>query len=142
MTRHVPRPRPGWVADPDFDVRHHVRVLSVAHPGGPRQVLDLVALVEASPFEPVRSPWDLTVMDGLEHGRAALYLRADHVLTDGVGGTGLVKLLLDRVTPGVDDATTSTMRPAATIRLAVWNRAGGRWTLRRSSASAGPARSR
>ena len=63
--------------------------------GSERQVLDLVALVEAAPFDPGRSPWDVTVVEGLENGRAALYLRADHVLTDGMGGRELVMVLLD-----------------------------------------------
>ena len=91
------RPRPSWVAEVDFDARNHVRVLSLPPPGSHRQVLDLVSLVETAPFEPVRSPWDITVIEGLADGRATLYLRADHVLTDGVGGVALIKLLLDRV---------------------------------------------
>ena len=60
-----------------------------------RQVLDLVGLLESIPFDPERSPWDVTLIEGLENGRAALYLRAHHVLTDGVGGIRLLGLLLD-----------------------------------------------
>ena len=37
----------------------------------------------------------MTLIEGLENGRAALYLRAHHVLTDGVGGIRLLGLLLD-----------------------------------------------
>ena len=70
-------------------------VLAIPAPGDLRQVLDLVGLVDATQFETSRSPWDLTVIEGLDGGRAALYLRADHVLTDGVGGVELMKLLLD-----------------------------------------------
>ncbi len=96
------RPRPAWVAEDDFDARNHVRVLSLPPPGDLRQVLDLVSLVETAPFEPVRSPWDVTVIEGLEDGQAALYLRADHVLTDGVGGAALLRLLADRDAPAAD----------------------------------------
>ena len=64
-------------------------------PGSMRQVLDLVGLLESIPFDPERSPWDVTLIEGLEDGRAALYLRAHHVLTDGVGGIRLLGLLLD-----------------------------------------------
>ncbi len=60
-----------------------------------RQVLDLVGLLEVIPFDPERSPWDVTLIEGLENGRAALYIRAHHALTDGLGGIRLLGLLLD-----------------------------------------------
>ena len=59
------------------------------------------------PFDPLRSPWDVTLIDGLEGGRAALYLRAHHVLTDGVGGVRLVGLILDE--PGWPAATAAPL---------------------------------
>ena len=51
----------------------------------------------------------LTLIEGLEDGRAALYLRAHHVLTDGVGGIRLLGLLLDEPT---GHASTSRLRRA------------------------------
>lgn len=87
--------RPAWVDDPDPAPRGHLRSLSVASPGSMREVLDLVELLESVPFDPERSPWDLTLIEGLENGRAALYARAHHVLTDGLGGIRLLGLLLD-----------------------------------------------
>ncbi|MET0324303.1 MAG: wax ester/triacylglycerol synthase domain-containing protein [Ilumatobacteraceae bacterium] len=101
------RTRPGWAANPTFDARDHVRLLAIPAPGDLRQVLDLVGLVDATQFETSRSPWDLTVIEGLEGGRAALYLRADHVLTDGVGGVELMKLLLDAPEPVVRAAPST-----------------------------------
>jgi WS/DGAT/MGAT family acyltransferase len=86
---------PPWVDETGFDGHGHVRVLAAGAPGGRRQLLDLLALVETTPFEPGRSPWDVTVVEGLEDGTAALYLRAHHVLTDGIGGTSLLGALLD-----------------------------------------------
>ena len=68
-------------------------------PGDQRQVLDLVALLEPSPFDPSMSPWDVTIIEGLEGGRAALYLRAHHSLTDGSHGVSIVRLFLDERTP-------------------------------------------
>src|SRR5207344_3443585 len=73
------RTRPSWIDD-EFDAGVHVRTMAVAAPGNQRQVLDLVALLEASPFDSNLSPWDLTVIEGLEGGRAAFYLRAHHAL--------------------------------------------------------------
>jgi diacylglycerol O-acyltransferase / wax synthase len=84
-----------WVDDARFDVRNHVRTMTIPLPGEQHQVLDLIALLEPVPFERDRSPWDVTVIDGLKDGAAALYLRAHHVLTDGMGGIPLIGLLLD-----------------------------------------------
>src|SRR5215213_9702665 len=89
------RARPVWVYDADPAVEHHLRTLSIGTSGSLRQALDLVALLESVPFEPERSPWDVTLIDEFENGRAALYLRAHHVLTDGVGGSRLLGLLVD-----------------------------------------------
>jgi WS/DGAT/MGAT family acyltransferase len=89
------RSRPAWVEDEDPAPDHHLRSLSVAEPGSMRQVLDLVGLLESVPFDPGWSPWDVALIEGLERGRAALYLRAHHVLTDGIGGIRLLGLLLD-----------------------------------------------
>jgi diacylglycerol O-acyltransferase len=89
------RTRPAWVDDPDPDTGYHLRSAAVASPGSQRQMLDTVALLESIPFDPERPPWDLTLIEGLEGGRAALYLRAHHAITDGLGGIRLVTLLLD-----------------------------------------------
>jgi diacylglycerol O-acyltransferase / wax synthase len=88
------RGRPSWIDD-EFDAAVHVRTMAVASPGDQRQVLDLVALLEASPFDSNLSPWDVTLIEGLEGGRAALYLRAHHAVTDGLAGANLVRMLLD-----------------------------------------------
>ena len=89
------RARPAWVDDRPFDPAAHVRRLAVPTPGSLRQVLDLVEMLEHHPFDPERSPWDATLIEGLDGGRVALYLRADHVLTDGMGGMSLIDLLFD-----------------------------------------------
>jgi len=99
--------RPTWTADDDHAVEYHVRSLALAAPGSMRDLLDLVGLLESVPFDPLRSPWDVTLIDGLEGGRAALYLRAHHVLTDGVGGVRLVGLILDE--PGWPAATAAPL---------------------------------
>jgi diacylglycerol O-acyltransferase / wax synthase len=101
------RLRPVWVEDPDPAPGTHLRSLAVAPPGSLRQVLDLIGLLESIPFDPERSPWDVTLIEGLDEGRAALYLRAHHALTDGLGGVGLVGQLFDEHEWPGDDATTT-----------------------------------
>jgi WS/DGAT/MGAT family acyltransferase len=87
--------RPSWIEGDDVELGHHVRELAVPAPGDLRQVLDLAALLLATPFAADRPPWDVTLVDGLDGGQAALFLRADHVVTDGLGGRSLTTLLLD-----------------------------------------------
>jgi hypothetical protein len=105
------RGRPTWVDDDDPSVEPHLRSLSVAAPGSQRQVLDLVGLLEAIPFDSQRSPWDVTLIEGMEGGRAALYARAHHVLTDGLAGLRLLGILLDE--PGWPRAEPSSPPKAA-----------------------------
>jgi WS/DGAT/MGAT family acyltransferase len=107
------RPRPCWVDDADPDTLAHLRTLSVNAPGSLRQLLDLVGLLEAVPFDPERSPWDVTLIEGLEDGRAALYVRAHHALTDGVAGLRLLGHLLDE--PGWPGTMAATTTAGATI---------------------------
>ena len=91
--------RPGWVENPEFSAARHLRTMALGSPGDRSQLLELIALLEPSPFDPDRGPWDVTLIEGLEGGRAALYLRAHHVLTDGLGGLSLIGLLVDEAIP-------------------------------------------
>jgi diacylglycerol O-acyltransferase len=86
--------RPAWIEDDALDVPHHVRSLAMAH-GSRRQLLDLVAMFDAVAFDPDRPPWDVTLVEGFDGGGAALYFRAHHVVTDGLGGLRLLGALLD-----------------------------------------------
>lgn len=95
------RIRPSWLEnDQGVDPEQHVRTVAAPSPGDQRQVLDLVALLECTPLATNHPPWDITVIDGLEGGRAALYLRAHHVICDGMGGVSLASLLLDDLAGG------------------------------------------
>ncbi|MDZ4827642.1 MAG: wax ester/triacylglycerol synthase family O-acyltransferase [Actinomycetota bacterium] len=87
--------RPQWVEDDALGAEHHVRTAAVSRPGTLRQLLDLVGLFEPVPFDPNRAPWDGTLIEGLEGGRAALYMRAHHVVTDGLAGLRLAGRFLD-----------------------------------------------
>ena len=86
---------PLWVEDNALDAEHHVRTAAVSRPGSLRQLLDLVGLLESVPFDPDRPPWDGTLIEGLEGDRAALYIRAHHVVTDGLAGLRLAGRFLD-----------------------------------------------
>ena len=87
---------PAWAADPDFDLAYHVRRVRAPDPGGFDQVLDLAEQVAMTPFDRARSPWEAVLVEGLESGRAAYFLKPHHSLTDGQGGVQMLSLLHSR----------------------------------------------
>src|SRR6184192_2610885 len=97
--RVVPPPArfapPEWADDPSFDIDFHVRRLALPPPGTDRQLLDLAALVYEDAFDRARPLWQLSVVEGLEGGRAALLVKMHHTITDGVGGVRLSMQFLD-----------------------------------------------
>lgn len=86
---------PAWVDDPDFDIRRHIRRISLPEPGNMRQLEDFVALLLADPFDRSRPLWQFTVVDGLAGGRSALVEKLHHTIADGQGGVELSLHFLD-----------------------------------------------
>ncbi|HEY3238524.1 MAG TPA: wax ester/triacylglycerol synthase domain-containing protein [Acidimicrobiia bacterium] len=87
---------PTWADDGAFDLDYHIRRVAVPAPGTHRQLLDLAAAVAAPPLDRSRPLWEVTVVEGLEGGGAAVLQRVHHSLTDGMGGMKLLRTLLDR----------------------------------------------
>jgi WS/DGAT/MGAT family acyltransferase len=102
---------PAWVEDPTFDVDHHLRRVRAAVPGGVRSVLDLVEPDAAATFDPSRPPWTLTIVEGLDAGKAAFVMRFHHAISDGVGAVDLADVLLDRTRRGGSTAPATEPRP-------------------------------
>src|SRR5438309_277604 len=115
--RVVPAPArfapPEWADDPSFDLDFHVRRLALPAPGSERQLLDLAALVYEDAFDRARPLWQLTIVEGLEGGRAALLTKMHHTVTDGVGGVRLSMQFLDlsRDASAPDDVSDPTPVP-------------------------------
>lgn len=117
---------PTWVDDPTFDIRYHVRHFSLAEPGDMRQLLDLVTLLVADPFDRSRPLWHFIVIDGLQGGRSALVQKLHHTVTDGQGGVELSMHYLDLerepgplppIDPDLVNAATEVSAPDATEAL-------------------------
>src|SRR5438309_2894009 len=86
---------PEWADDPSFDLDFHVRRLAVPAPGSQRQLLDLAAVLYEDAFDRARPLWNITVVEGLEGGGAALLVKMHHTITDGVGGVRLSMQFID-----------------------------------------------
>lgn len=74
-----------WVVDPDFDLRYHVRRRAVAGDGSHRELLDLAEQIAMTPLDLHRPLWVVTLITGLEGGRAATVLNMSHAVADGAG---------------------------------------------------------
>ncbi|HEX6419329.1 MAG TPA: wax ester/triacylglycerol synthase domain-containing protein [Acidimicrobiales bacterium] len=97
--RIVPPPlglgRPRWEDAGEPSQAHHVR--RVRAPGGDLDsVLEVAQPDAVAAFDPARPPWTLTVVEGLDGGRAAIVLRFHHAITDGIGGIEIAERLFDR----------------------------------------------
>ena len=86
---------PVWGDDTGFDVRRHVRHVSVPRPGRLDQLRDLVGRVMSEPLDMERPLWQLYMIEGLGGGRHAFVSKTHHALVDGVAAVDVGTILLD-----------------------------------------------
>ena len=91
----LPTTAPRWVVDPDFNLDYHVRRIRVPEPGTLRQVFDLAEINLQSPLDISRPLWTVTLVEGLQEGRAASLLHLSHAVTDGVGSAEIFGRIYD-----------------------------------------------
>ncbi len=111
LTRVVPRFRhkvvevplglssPRYVVDPQFDIAYHLRWLALPQRSTMRDLLDYVQIQQVQDLDKHRAQWEVTVIEGLPDGAAALLFKASHTLTDAVGGLAMLSPLFDGMTP-------------------------------------------
>jgi WS/DGAT/MGAT family acyltransferase len=84
-------PAPEWIDDPDIDLEYHVRHGALPWPGGERELGELVGRLQSTPLDLSRPPWECTIIEGLEHGRFALFVKMHHSLIDGISGMRMLQ---------------------------------------------------
>lgn len=87
---------PTWVEDPDFHLDFHLRRVRLAEPGSERQLFELAQNLAMTPFDKARPPWEATLIEGLEGGRAAYVLKLHHATSDGLGVIQLLSRVLGK----------------------------------------------
>ncbi|MEP7089213.1 MAG: wax ester/triacylglycerol synthase domain-containing protein [Nocardioidaceae bacterium] len=90
---HLATPR--WIVDPHFDLSWHLRRVAAPAPGSRDTVLDMARQSAMDAFDRQRPLWELTLVEALEGGAAAVILKMHHSLTDGVGGISRLTILFD-----------------------------------------------
>lgn len=76
-------PLQGWVEDDAFDLDYHVRRSALPSPGDERELGILVSRLHGHHIDFHRPPWEVHLIEGLERGRFALYVKVHHSLVDG-----------------------------------------------------------
>ena len=91
----VPLVAPRWAYDPHFDLNWHLRRIGAPEPRNREAVLQLARRPAMDSFDRARPLWELTLVDGLEKGKAALIAKIHHSLSDGVGGMQMLAAIAD-----------------------------------------------
>jgi WS/DGAT/MGAT family acyltransferase len=86
---------PEWADDAEFDLDYHIRHIALPDPATERTLFDLAAVLAAAPLERTRPLWEFTIIDGLDGGRAALFQKIHHTITDGEGGVRMSAEFID-----------------------------------------------
>lgn len=76
-------PRQAWVEDESFDIDFHLRRSALASPGDERELGMLVSRLHSHQLDFTRPPWEAHIIEGLEGGRFAIYVKVHHALVDG-----------------------------------------------------------
>lgn len=100
VVKSPPPAPPRWEYDPDFDLDSHLVRLSAPEPGTVEQVLEMARLSAMADFNRERPLWEVTLIDGLDDGGAAVLCKFHHALTDGVGGVQIAMSMFDLTEEG------------------------------------------
>jgi WS/DGAT/MGAT family acyltransferase len=88
--------RPVWADDPHFNLGYHLRHTALPAPGGDQELRNLVGRVMSQALDRTKPLWEMWMVEGLEHGHWALLSKTHHCMVDGVSGTDLLTVVLDR----------------------------------------------
>jgi diacylglycerol O-acyltransferase / wax synthase len=91
----LPPAPPRWEYDPDFDLHYHVRRVNAPQPGTFATVLEMARHAEMAEFDRARPMWEITLVEELADGGAAVVCKLHHSMMDGIGGVQIGMLLFD-----------------------------------------------
>ena len=122
LRQHVVEPpfrlaTPRWTYDPHFDLNWHLRRASAPAPHTRDVVLQLARRSAMDAFDRDRPLWELTLVEGIEGGEAALILKLHHSLSDGVGGMRMLTVMFDLQRDPPDPGEMPPAPPGETLDL-------------------------
>ncbi len=85
---------PTWEYDPDFDLRRHVREVTLKH-GTDTELKTLASKLFSEVMDRQHPLWDMTFVHGLKAARTGMVIRLHHCLADGIAGVGMMNALFN-----------------------------------------------
>jgi WS/DGAT/MGAT family acyltransferase len=76
-------PLQSWVEADHVDLEYHVRRTALPSPGDERELGIVLSRLHGHQIDLHRPPWELHLIEGLEGGRFAMYVKVHHALADG-----------------------------------------------------------
>ncbi|WP_410876957.1 WS/DGAT/MGAT family O-acyltransferase [Nocardia sp. A7] len=90
----ISRALPRWVSVDTPDLDYHLQRHVLPAPGGQRELGTLVSRLHGIPMDRSHPLWQLHVIEGLDDGRLALYIKGHHALLDGVATVRLARKVM------------------------------------------------
>jgi len=120
---HLGLSRPDWERVERLDFDMHVFHHRLRRPGRRSQLFALCARIHEQLLSRDRPLWEMHLIDGLDGGRQALYVKTHHAITDGLAGVELANVLFDKPAPShvialkaTHFASTVTPSPIAALQ--------------------------
>lgn len=70
----------------EIDLDFHFRRSALPTPGGERELGVLISRLHSRPLDLTKPLWECHLIEGLEDGRFALFVKVHHAIMDGIGG--------------------------------------------------------
>ncbi|MEP7302828.1 MAG: wax ester/triacylglycerol synthase family O-acyltransferase [Caldimonas sp.] len=86
---------PVWIEDDKIDLDYHVQRVTLPGPGTQAELEDCAGRLHSELLDRSRPLWRLVVIDGLQTGQAAYYIKVHHAVLDGQAGVLLATALFD-----------------------------------------------
>lgn len=85
---------PRWESVDRVDIETHVQRWALPSPGSQQQLDDQIAQLHAEPLDLDLPLWEFHLIEGLEDGCYAVFIKIHHALMDGIAGMRLMQSML------------------------------------------------
>ena len=100
---------PAWVIEDKLDLDYHVRHAVLPRPGGMPELRTLIARLHAVPLDRSRPLWEYHLIEGLEDGGFAVYIKVHHSTMDGIAGMASLAVTCDFEPNAVHESLPTTI---------------------------------
>jgi WS/DGAT/MGAT family acyltransferase len=80
-----------WTFDDEVELDYHFRRSAIPSPGRVRELLEVVSRLHGALLDRHRPLWEAHLVEGLDDGRYAVYIKFHHSLLDGVSAAKLMQ---------------------------------------------------